>query len=51
MGDDYGYTGIDFHNDPNLFLPKGEDWDVALGKKNMLYLLPVVMFFEVFMIL
>ena len=23
--DDYGYTGIDFHHDPDLVLPKGED--------------------------
>jgi hypothetical protein len=51
MIDDYGYMGINFRNDPDLVLPEGEDWDVALGKKNMLSLLPVVMFFEVFMIL
>ena len=29
--DDYGYAGIDFHHDPNLVLPKGEDWDASLG--------------------
>jgi hypothetical protein len=23
--DDYGYVGIDFHNDPNLVLLEGED--------------------------
>lgn len=33
MVDDYGYVGIDFHNDPDLVLPEGEDWDAALGKK------------------
>jgi hypothetical protein len=28
--DDYGYAGIDFHNDPDLVLPEGEDWDTSL---------------------
>ena len=32
--DDYGYVGIDFCNDPDLVLPEGDDWDVALGKKK-----------------
>lgn len=32
--DDYGYAGIDFRNDPDLVLPEGDDWDVALGKKK-----------------
>ena len=32
--DDYRYARIDFHNDPDLVLPKGDEWDVALGKKN-----------------
>ena len=32
--DDYGYAGIDFHNDPDLVLPEGDEWDVALGKKK-----------------
>ena len=32
--DVYGYAGIDFHNDLDLVLPKGEDWDAALGKKH-----------------
>ena len=29
--DDYGYVGIDFRHDPELVLPKGEDWDASLG--------------------
>ena len=29
--DDYGYAGIDFHNDLNLVLPEGYDWDASLG--------------------
>jgi hypothetical protein len=33
--DDYGYARIDFHNDPNLVLLEGEDWDSALGKKHV----------------
>ena len=36
--DDYGYAGIDFRNDLDLVLPEGDEWDAALGKKNMLYL-------------
>ena len=32
--DDYGYVGIDFRNDPDLVLPKGDEWDAALGKKK-----------------
>ena len=44
MVDDYQYAGIDFRNDPDLVLPKGEDWDATLGKKNMLSLLPTMMF-------
>ena len=31
---DYGYVSIDFHEDPKLLLPKGEDWDCEIGKKN-----------------
>ena len=37
MVDDYGYAGIDFRNDPNLVLPKGEDYDATLGKKHNYY--------------
>jgi hypothetical protein len=29
--DDYGYAGIDFHNDPDLVLLEGYDWDASLG--------------------
>ena len=29
--DDYGYARIDFHNDPDLVLPEGDDWDASLG--------------------
>lgn len=36
MVDDYGYAGIDFRNEPDLFLPEGEDWDSALGKKYVI---------------
>ena len=36
MVDDYGYAGIDFHNDSDLVLPKGEDWDATLGKKHVI---------------
>jgi hypothetical protein len=32
--DDYGYTGIDFRNDPDMVLPEGEEWDSTLGKKH-----------------
>ena len=32
--DDYRYAGIDFHNDSDLVLPEGDEWDVALGKKK-----------------
>lgn len=32
--DDYGYAGIDFREDPDLVLPKGEDWDHEIGKKD-----------------
>ena len=35
MVDDYGYAEIDFHQDPNLVLPDGEDWDASLGKKHV----------------
>ena len=34
MVDDYG-AGIDFHHDPDLVLPNGEDWDASLGKKHV----------------
>lgn len=34
MVNDYGYAGVDFHNDPDLVLPEGEDWDATLGKKH-----------------
>ena len=50
MVDDYGYAGIDFRNDPDLVLPKGEDWDASLGKKHGISF-SIVMFFECFMIL
>jgi hypothetical protein len=43
--DDYGYVGIDFRNDSELVLPKGDDWDSALGKKHALSLLLAVIFF------
>ena len=33
--DDYGYVGIDFHNDPNLVLPEGHDWDASLGMLDL----------------
>ena len=36
MVDDYGYAGIDFHNDPDLVLLEGEDWDATLGKKHVI---------------
>jgi hypothetical protein len=32
--DDYGYMGIDFCNDLDLVLPKGDEWNAALGKKK-----------------
>ena len=32
--DDYGYVGIDFHNDLDLVLPEGDEWDATLGKKK-----------------
>ena len=38
MVDDYGYVGIDFHNDPDLVLLEGEDWDATLGKKHVISL-------------
>ena len=31
---DYGYVRIDFHNDPDLVLPDGDEWDTTLGKKK-----------------
>ena len=34
MVDDYGYAGIDFRNDSDLFFPEGKDWDAILGKKT-----------------
>ena len=36
MVDDYAYAGIDFHNDPDLVLPEGEDWAATLGKKHVI---------------
>jgi hypothetical protein len=50
MVDDYGYAGIDFRNDPNLVLPKGEDWDTTLGKKHAIFSFNSDVF-DVFMIL
>lgn len=29
--DDYGYAGIDIREDPELVLPKGEEWDHDIG--------------------
>ena len=31
---DYGSTGIDFYNDPDLVFPDGDEWDADLGKKK-----------------
>lgn len=50
---DYGYAGIDFCNKPNLVLPKGEDWDSALGKKHAISsfssdVFDIFMFYNVF---
>lgn len=36
MVDDYGYAGIDFHNDPDLVLPEGKDWDATQDKKHVI---------------
>ena len=38
MVDDYGYTGIDFHQDPDLVLLDDEDWDASLSKKHVISL-------------
>ena len=45
--DDYGYAGIDFHNDPDLVLPKGYDWDASLGMLD-LFCLSNYIFFNAF---
>ena len=45
MVNDYGYVGIDFHNDPDLVLPKGEDWDTTLGKKHAISFFSNVVFY------
>lgn len=31
---DYGYVGIDFHEDLKLVLPNGEEWDHEIGKND-----------------
>ena len=36
MVDDYGYAGIDFHQDLDLALSDDEDWDASLGKKHVI---------------
>ena len=51
MVDDCGYMGIDFHNDPDLVLPKGEDWDATLGKKHVISFSYHDYFFVYFVIL
>ena len=33
--DDYGYAGIDFHNDSDLVLPEGYDWDASVGMLDL----------------
>ena len=45
MVDDYGYAGIDFHNDPDQVLLEGKDWDAALGKKYVISFHAVVSFY------
>lgn len=34
--DDYGYVGIDFHQDMDLELLEDEDWDMSLGNKHVI---------------
>lgn len=43
--DDYGYAGIDFHKDPELVLPKGEQWDREIGKYDACFSKNVHLFF------
>ena len=33
---DYGYVGIEFHQDPKLTIPEDEDSDASLGKKHVI---------------
>ena len=42
MVDDYGYVGIDFHQDLDLVLPDGEDQDASLGKKHVISLHTII---------
>lgn len=39
MINDYGYEGVEFQHDPDMGLPKGEDWDDVIGKKDVVSLI------------
>ena len=45
--EDYGYVGIDFHQDPDLVFPDDEDWDTSLSKKHVISL-HAILFLYVF---
>jgi len=43
--EDWPYSGTDFTGDPDLPLPKGDDWDEELGKTSYFLILCLYVFF------
>ena len=50
MIEDYAYEGEDFHHDPEIPFPKGEEWDDR-GKKDVTILVFIFLFlYSIFML-
>ena len=45
--EDWPYVGTDFTGDPDLPLPKGDDWDEELGKTSYIFYFMFYVFFFV----